>query len=125
LNNAISLDDDLYRGRCARHPRADGAACIGQWGRAVNVNGQWLTPQQVAEADRIAGFALPNGYYWWDPQACAWGVVGNSSPVGPAPCGRSAAGGGGRMDPIRPPGPIIAPGPCEGGECVNIPPDLK
>jgi hypothetical protein len=58
-----------------------------QSGRAINVNGQWLNPYQIAQVDQIAGFRLPNGYYWWNPRACVWGVVGNPLPMGRAPCG--------------------------------------
>jgi hypothetical protein len=97
-----------------------------QWGRAINVNGQWLNPQQIVEADQIAGFHLPNGFYWWNPRACVWGVVGNPSPVGRAPCGGAGGGMGGRgVDWNRPGGSVVAPGNCEGGSCVNISPDLK
>jgi hypothetical protein len=95
-----------------------------QWGRAINVNGQWLNPQQIAEADQIAGFRLPNGYYWCNPQACVWGAVGNPSLMGRAPCG----GNSGRRSPddwSRPGATVIAPGNCEGGSCVNISPELK
>jgi hypothetical protein len=92
--------------------------------RAVNVNGRWLSGRELAEADMIAGFTLPNGYYWYNPRACAWGVVGRAEPLGPAPCGGSSAPGR-RVDPNAPGGPVIAPGDCEGGSCVNIPPDLK
>jgi len=98
---------------------------LAQWGRAINVNGQWLNPQQIVEADRIAGLRLPNGYYWWDPRACVWGVVGNPSPMGRAPCGGNGGGGGSHVDWNRPGGTVIAPGNCEGGSCVNISPDLK
>jgi hypothetical protein len=105
------------------------APASAQLGRAINVNGQWLNPQQIAQADEIAGFRLPNGFYWWNPQACAWGVVGNPVPVGPGPCGDGGGGMGGgsrpRVDWNRSGGPVIAPGDCEGGRCVNIPPDLK
>jgi hypothetical protein len=94
-----------------------------QYGRAINVNGQWLNPQQIFEADQIAGFQLPNGYYWWSPTACVWGVVNNPSPIGRAPCGGNGIGPG---NGIRQPGPsVILPGPCEGGNCVNLPRDYK
>jgi hypothetical protein len=100
---------------------------LAQWGRAVNVNGQWLNPGQIAQADQIAGLRLPNGYYWWNPRACAWGVVGNPLPMGRAPCGGNGGGMGGRahVDWNRPGASVIAPGNCEGGSCVNISPDLK
>ena len=95
-----------------------------QWGRAINVNGQWLNPQQIAGADQVAGFHLPNGFYWWSPQACAWGVVGNPLPMGRAPCGGGMRGGP-PVDWNRSGPTVIAPGNCEGGSCVNISPDLK
>ena len=96
---------------------------LAQWGRAVNVNGQWLNPQQIFEADQIAGFHLPNGYYWYDPTTCVWGVVGNTSPIGRAPCGRGGggvAGGRGQMYETAPGGGeiyetapfVVCPPPC-------------
>jgi hypothetical protein len=42
----------------------------------VSVNGQWLAPQQLAEADHAVGFMLPNGHYWYDVASGYWGVVG-------------------------------------------------
>jgi hypothetical protein len=92
--------------------------------RAVNVNGRWLNGQELADADAIAGFRLPNGFYWYNPGACAWGVVGRAEPLGPAPCGGTSAPGR-RVDPNAPGRTVIAPGNCEGGACVNISPDLK
>jgi hypothetical protein len=90
-----------------------------QWGRAINVDGQWLSQQQIAQADQIAGFVLPNGYYWTNPQTCTWGVVGNPAPVGRIPCGGNAGGGGngggGGRDGILYGGPGL----------WNIRPDLK
>jgi hypothetical protein len=96
---------------------------LAQWGRAINVNGQWLNPYEIAEVDQIAGFRLPNGYYWWNPRACVWGVVGNPLPKGRAPCGGAhfGGGGGGGSHWNRSAPPVIAPGGgCEGGSCVNI-----
>ena len=49
--------------------------------RAITVNGQWLTPQQMMIADRNAGFILPNGHYWCDPASGYWGAAGGG-PVG-------------------------------------------
>jgi hypothetical protein len=47
--------------------------------------------------------------------------------MGPAPCGGAGGGMGAhpRVDWNRPGGTVVAPGNCEGGSCVNIPPDLK
>jgi hypothetical protein len=98
---------------------------LAQWGRAINVNGQWLNPYQIAQVDQIAGFRLPNGYYWWNPQACVWGVVGNPLPMGRAPCGGNRGGWGGGSHWNRPGPTVVAPGNCEGVSCVNISPDLK
>ena len=44
--------------------------------RAVIVNGQLLGPQELAVADANAGFYLPDGRYWYDPQSGYWGVEG-------------------------------------------------
>jgi len=89
---------------------------LAQWGRAVNVNGQWLNPQQIFEADQIAGFHLPNGYYWYDPTTGVWGGVGNTSPIGRAECGGGGGGGGNGHFGYS----VIVP-----GVGVNISPDLK
>jgi hypothetical protein len=47
--------------------------------RAITVNGQWLTPQQMMIADGNAGFILPNGHYWCDPASGYWGQVGQTA----------------------------------------------
>jgi len=83
---------------------------LAQWGRAINVNGQWLNPYQIAQVDQIA---------------CVWGVVGNPLPMGRAPCGGNGGGGGGGSHWNRAAPTVVAPGNCEGGSCVNISPDLK
>jgi hypothetical protein len=57
-----------------------------QWGRAVNVNGHWLGPADLAAADRLVGFELPNGFYWYDQASCIWGLVGEQYPRGQVPC---------------------------------------
>jgi hypothetical protein len=54
-----------------------------QWGRAINVNGQWLNPYQIAEVDQIAGFRCrtattggtrgPVFGAWWAIR-CPWAV---------------------------------------------------
>ncbi len=44
--------------------------------RVVIVNGALLGPQDLAFADRVAGFPLPNGNYWYDMQSGYWGLVG-------------------------------------------------
>lgn len=44
--------------------------------RTVTVNGALLGPQELAMADRAAGFPLPDGDYWLDRQTGVWGVVG-------------------------------------------------
>ena len=56
--------------------------------RAVTVNGQWLTPQQMMIADQNAGFLLPNGHYWCDPTSGYWGAVGGNAAgrVHPSQC---------------------------------------
>jgi hypothetical protein len=47
--------------------------------RAITVNGQWLTPQQIMIADQNVGFILPNGHYWCDPGSGYWGAVGGNA----------------------------------------------
>jgi hypothetical protein len=64
--------------------------------RAITVNGHWLTPEQAMLADYNAGFHLPNGHYYCDPQTGLWGPLG-SSPMGqvhPSQCPPPAASGG-------------------------------
>jgi hypothetical protein len=63
-------------------PGAAGAAH-----RAVTVNGILLGPQELALADRAAGFALPDGNYWYDASSGLWGVRGGPAlgRVAPAP----------------------------------------
>lgn len=72
-----------------------------QWGRAVNVNGRWLAPADIAAADRLVGFELPNGFYWYDQGNCTWGLVGEQYPRGRVPCqgGGNARPGGGSFTP--------------------------
>lgn len=52
--------------------------------RLVTVNGVVLGPQELAVADRAAGFRLPSGHYWLDHQSGYWGVVGGPA-VGRVP----------------------------------------
>lgn len=59
--------------------------------RMVSVNGVWLGPQELALADRNAGYHVPNGYYWYDASSGYWGLVGGPvlGQVSPAqPSGR-------------------------------------
>jgi hypothetical protein len=79
------------------------AACLLNAGaaraqRAININGYWLSPQEMAIADRNAGFVLPNGYYWCDPSSGYWGAVGSGAAgrVNPSQCPAlpNQAGGG-------------------------------
>jgi hypothetical protein len=44
--------------------------------RTVIVNGALLGPQELMIADRNAGFPLPDGRYWYDPQSGYWGPEG-------------------------------------------------
>jgi len=62
--------------------------------RMVTVNGVLLGPQQLAVADRAAGFRLPTGHYWLDHQSGYWGVVGGPA-VGRVPPQPRQGGGGG------------------------------
>jgi hypothetical protein len=82
-----------------------GGHAFGQWAqRAVNVNGQWLGPAELAAADDAAGFQLPDGFYWYDPRTCLWGIMGDQRPRGRVPCGGSQPGpGGGKWSGFTPP----------------------
>ena len=83
---------DYLRG-AARVVLALGAICLLPAGaahaqRAITVNGQWLTPQQMMIADRNVGFILPNGHYWCDPASGYWGALGGQAAgrVHPSQC---------------------------------------
>lgn len=52
--------------------------------RFVTVNGMLLGPQELAIADRNAGFRVPDGHYWYDLQSGYWGPVGGPA-VGRVP----------------------------------------
>jgi hypothetical protein len=45
--------------------------------RHVVVNGQRVTPQQLARLDAAQCTTIPNGYYWLDARTGAWGYAGN------------------------------------------------
>lgn len=62
--------------------------------RMITVNGVLLGPQELAVADRAAGFRLPNGHYWLDHQSGYWGVVGGPA-VGRVPPQLRQGGGQG------------------------------
>lgn len=50
--------------------------------RSVSINGYRLSPQEIAYVEQSLGTKVPNGDYWFDPSTMAWGVVGNSQPMG-------------------------------------------
>jgi hypothetical protein len=79
--------------------------------RAVNVNGQWLGPAELAVADAAAGFELPDGFYWYDPRSCTWGVLGNQRPLGRVPCGGNQSG------PVGGKSPVFTPPICDAHGC--------
>ena len=58
--------------------------------RYVVVNGALMSPQDLYVLDRMAGYYIPNGEYWLDPNTGVWGYAGN-----PYPQGRIGGGGGG------------------------------
>ncbi len=58
--------------------------------RYVVVNGVVMTAQDLYALDRLAGYYIPNGNYWLDPNTGVWGYAGN-----PYPQGRIGGGGGG------------------------------
>jgi hypothetical protein len=82
-----------------------GQSASGQWAqREVNVNGRWLGPGDLAIADQAVGFELPDGFYWYNPRTCTWGLVGEQQPRGQVPCRSNQAGvGGGHIPPFTPP----------------------
>jgi hypothetical protein len=82
-----------------------GQSALAQWTqREVNVNGRWLGPADLAVADQAVGFELPNGFYWYDPRTCTWGLIGEQQPRGQVPCRSNPGGGGGpRISPFTPP----------------------
>jgi hypothetical protein len=45
--------------------------------RAVFVNGQRMTEQQIAQLESLACTAIPDGNYWVNLNSGAWGYVGN------------------------------------------------
>jgi hypothetical protein len=76
-----------------------------QWGqRAINVNGRRLNPDEVLQADQIAGMRLPDGYYWYNPSTGGWGSGSQNS-------SRSKWSSDVLID---------ASGGCPAGACVNI-----
>ena len=76
--------------------------------RLVTVNGVWLGPAELAQADRNAGFRVPDGHYWYDPASGLWGLVGGP-PVGRVPPG---AGGGSSWHHAGPGGYSGSDGSC-------------
>ena len=61
--------------------------------RYVVVNGVLMTPQDLYVLDRLAGYYVPNGNYWLDPNSGVWGYAGNPYPQGQI--GGGSGGGGG------------------------------
>ena len=61
--------------------------------RYVVVNGVLMTAQDLYVLDRLAGYYVPNGNYWLDPNTGIWGYAGNPYPQGQI--GGGAGGGGG------------------------------
>jgi hypothetical protein len=74
--------------------------------RAVTVNGHWLSPPQIQQADRNAGYKLPNGHYWCDPSTGLWGAFGQRAwgRVHPSQCPPPAGSAGGNGYVRRGPG---------------------
>ena len=64
--------------------------------RAVVVNGQLLSPVQLAQLDAMHCAWVPNGRYWVNLQTGAWGYAGSSVRRGfvgdPCRAGRSHQG---------------------------------
>ena len=70
------------------------AAPVAAQQRHVIVNGVLMTPQDLYVLDRLAGYYIPNGNYWLDPNTGIWGYAGN-----PYPQGQIGGGGGGGGGP--------------------------
>lgn len=47
------------------------------WQRSVIVNGQRMTPAQLAVLDAAQCTHIPNGRYWLNTQSGAWGYAGS------------------------------------------------
>ncbi len=61
--------------------------------RYVVINGVLMTPQDLYVLDQLAGYYVPNGNYWLDPNTGVWGYAGNPYPQGQI--GMGSGGGGG------------------------------
>jgi hypothetical protein len=66
--------------------------------RYVTVNGVPLGPQELAIADANAGFALPDGHYWYDVASGYWGAVGGPALGRVAPQAQTQQGWSWRND---------------------------
>lgn len=62
--------------------------------RAVMVNGQMMTPEELYILDRLSGGYVPNGSYWLDPYTGIWGYAGDPTPRGRLGAGSGSNGGG-------------------------------
>jgi hypothetical protein len=64
--------------------------------RMVVVNGQRLTPPQIAQLERLNCARIPDGVYWVNVFTGAWGYHGNPWTMGfvGQACGGAASGGG-------------------------------
>lgn len=71
-----------------------GGKAVGETGgRAITINGQRMTSEQIAYLDMLAGGLVPDGNYWLDPQTGLWGIVGNPQPMGQIGAGGQGQGG--------------------------------
>lgn len=50
--------------------------------RIVTVNGQRMTPQQIAALDQAHCGGIPNGNFWIDFDTGLWGRAGDPNPIG-------------------------------------------
>ncbi len=62
--------------------------------RYVVINGILMTPQDLYVLDQLAGYYVPNGNYWLDPNTGVWGYAGNPYPQGQIGMGGGGGGGG-------------------------------
>ena len=63
--------------------------------RLVIVNGEIMTPEQLAVLDQLSGGYVPNGSYWLNPYNGVWGYAGDPRPRGQIGGGGASGNGAG------------------------------
>ncbi len=100
---------------------ATSAAALASGGRHIHVNGQHLSPPEIAGLDSLAGSFVPDGFYWLDVNTGLWGFQGNPTPAGRIGGGDVYIGPDGEPGYNRntPGGPIMSDGRC--GFVLGVP----